>query len=166
MVSAHPHRAFVGLGSNLDDPERQIETALAALDAVPGTRVVHRSRRYRTKPVGYAHQPDFVNAVAELETGLEPQALLQELFTLERAQRRVRGRRNGPRTLDLDLLLYDQRELDEPGLTLPHPRMHERAFVLVPLHEIAPQASVPGRGRVAALLGQLDTCGVVPCEGR
>jgi 2-amino-4-hydroxy-6-hydroxymethyldihydropteridine diphosphokinase len=165
-ASAHWHRAFVGLGSNLDDPERQIEMALAALDAVPSTRVLHCSQRYRTKPVGYADQPDFVNAVAELETGLEPQALLHQLLALERAQRRVRGRRNGPRTLDLDLLLYDQRELDEPDLTLPHPRMHERAFVLVPLHEIAPQANVPGHGRVSALLAQVDTRGVVPCEGR
>lgn len=166
MVSAHSHRAFVGLGSNLDDPERQIETALGALDALPSTRVVRRSRRYRTEPVGYADQPDFVNAVAELETALEPQALLHAMLALEQAHRRVRGRRNGPRTLDLDLLLYDERELDEPGLVLPHPRMHERAFVLVPLHEIAPEANVPGRGRVSALLRQVGTRGVVPCEGR
>ncbi|MGH8665256.1 MAG: 2-amino-4-hydroxy-6-hydroxymethyldihydropteridine diphosphokinase [Burkholderiales bacterium] len=162
----HSHRAFVGLGSNLDDPERQIETAIAGLEALPSTRVVRRSRRYRTEPVGYADQPDFVNAVAELETALEPQPLMRELFALEQAHRRVRGRRNGPRTLDLDLLLYDERELDEPGLILPHPRMHERAFVLVPLHEIAPQANVPGRGRVSALLGQVDARGVARCEGR
>jgi 2-amino-4-hydroxy-6-hydroxymethyldihydropteridine diphosphokinase len=165
-ASAQLHSAFVGLGSNLDDPERQIETALAALDALPSTRLVRRSRRYRTEPVGYADQPDFVNAVAELETGLDPQALLHQLLALEQAHRRVRGRRNGPRTLDLDLLLYDGRQLDEPGLTLPHPRMHERAFVLVPLHEIAPQADVPGHGRVSALLARVDTRGVVPCEGR
>jgi 2-amino-4-hydroxy-6-hydroxymethyldihydropteridine diphosphokinase len=164
MIQARLHRAFVGLGSNLDQPKRQIERGLAGLDALPHTRVVHRSRRYRTEPVGYADQPDFINAVAEIETALEPQALLRELLGLEQAHRRVRGPRNGPRTLDLDLLLYEDRELNEPGLVVPHPRMHERAFVLVPLHEIAPRTDVPGRGPVSSLLQRVDTRGVSPCE--
>ncbi len=92
--------------------------------------------------------------------------LLRELLALEQRHGRVRGSRNGPRTLDLDLLLYDSLELDEPELTLPHPRMHERAFVLLPLHEIAPQADVPGHGSVSALLAAVDTSGVAPCELR
>lgn len=166
MVRSLPHRVFVGLGSNLDDPKRQIETAVVALHALASTRVVRCSRLYRTTPLGYADQPEFVNAVAELETALEPQALMRELLALERVHHRVRGPRNGPRTLDLDLLLYDEIEMTEPGLTLPHPRMHERAFVLVPLNDLAPQANVPGRGRASALLGHVDTQGVVPCEGR
>ena len=127
---------------------------------------MRRSQLYRTRPVGYADQPDFVNAVAEVETQLEPRVLLRELLALEQRHRRVRGRRNGPRTLDLDLLLYDCLELDAPELKLPHPRMHERAFVLMPLHEIAPQAEIPGRGWVSALLAAVDTSGVGPCEPR
>jgi 2-amino-4-hydroxy-6-hydroxymethyldihydropteridine diphosphokinase len=166
MARANRHRAFVALGSNLDDPDQHIETALVELDALPCTRVVRRSQRYRTRPEGYAEQPDFVNAAAEIETGLEPGALLRELLSLEQVHRRVRSRRNGPRTLDLDLLVYDQYQLDEPGLAVPHPRMHQRAFVLVPLHEIAPQLNVPGRGQVCELLAQVDTRGVAPREGR
>lgn len=154
------HRAFVGLGSNLDDPVRQVETALAELDRMPSTRVVRRSRLYRTAPVGLADQPDFINAVAELHTDIEPGELLRRLLDLEARHRRVRGVRMGPRTLDLDLLLYDDCVLDAPDLTLPHPRMHERAFVIVPLHEIAPDAHVPGHGSAAALLPKLDTRGV------
>jgi 2-amino-4-hydroxy-6-hydroxymethyldihydropteridine diphosphokinase len=164
VIATHPHRAFVGLGSNLDDPVQQVETAIAELDALSSSRVVRRSRLYRTRPVGCADQPDFVNAVAELETRLQPRVLLRELLALERRHRRVRGPRNGPRTLDLDLLLYDGQELAEPELTLPHPRMHERAFVLMPLFEIAPQADIPGHGRVSAMLAGIDTSGVALCK--
>ena len=166
MISARPHRAFIGLGSNQDDPVRQVETAIAELNKLSSTRLLRRSQLFRTRPVGYADQPDFVNAVAELETRLEPRVLLRELLALEQRHGRVRGLRNGPRTLDLDLLLYDSLELDEPELTLPHPRMHERAFVLLPLHEIAPQADIPGHGSVSALLAAVDTSGVAPCELR
>jgi len=164
VISAHPHRAFIGLGSNLDHPVRQVETAIAELDTLSSTHLTRRSQLFRTRPVGYADQPDFVNAVAEVETQLEPRVLLRELLALEQRHRRVRGPRNGPRTLDLDLLLYDSLELDAPELTLPHPRMHERAFVLMPLHEIAPHADIPGRGSVSALLAAVDTSGVAPCE--
>ena len=161
---ARIHQAFVGLGSNLQDPAQQVRAALAALAALPGTQVTRHSSLYRSKAVGYAEQPDFVNAVAELQTELEPGPLLQELLRLEQRHGRVRSVRYGPRTLDLDLLLYDACELNRPELTLPHPRMHERAFVLLPLAEIAPQASVPGRGRVADLLGAVDTREVGPLE--
>jgi 2-amino-4-hydroxy-6-hydroxymethyldihydropteridine diphosphokinase len=157
MAAQRIHQAFVGLGSNLQDPVQQVRAALAALATLPGTQLARRSSLYRSKPVGYADQPDFVNAVAELRTELQPEPLLQALLQLEQRHGRVRSVRNGPRTLDLDLLLYDAAELNEPELTLPHPRMHERAFVLLPLAEIAPQASVPGRGRVADLLRAVDT---------
>jgi 2-amino-4-hydroxy-6-hydroxymethyldihydropteridine diphosphokinase len=161
---ARVHQAFVGLGSNLQDPAQQVRAALAALSTLPGTQVARHSGLYRSKPVGYAEQPDFVNAVAELRTQLQPAPLLQELLRLEQRHGRVRGVRNGPRTLDLDLLLYEARELNEPELTLPHPRMHSRAFVLLPLAEIAPQASIPGRGRVADLVQTLDTRDIAPLE--
>ena len=164
MAGDARHTAFVGLGSNLDRPLDQITSALAELDALPATRLARRSSLYRTEPVGYADQPDFVNAVAELRTTLEPHALLDALLALEQAHGRVRSIPNGPRTLDLDLLLYDALVLAGPKLTLPHPRMHERAFVLVPLDEIAPQAEIPGRGRVADLLAALDRSSVRRCE--
>jgi 2-amino-4-hydroxy-6-hydroxymethyldihydropteridine diphosphokinase len=102
--------------------------------------------------VGEPDQPDFINAVVQIETALDPLEVLDALLAIERRHGRVRSRRNAPRTLDLDLLLYDDRTIDTPGLQLPHPRMHERAFVLLPLAEIAPDASIPGRGPVAALL--------------
>jgi 2-amino-4-hydroxy-6-hydroxymethyldihydropteridine diphosphokinase len=144
--------AFVALGSNLDDPRRQVLQAMDELKALPGTRVERCSSLYRTAPLGEPDQPDFINAVAQVETALGPLELLDGLLAIERRQGRVRSRRNAPRTLDLDLLLYDDRTIDTPGLQLPHPRMHERAFVLLPLAEIAPGASIPGRGPVAALL--------------
>ncbi|MCX7894076.1 MAG: 2-amino-4-hydroxy-6-hydroxymethyldihydropteridine diphosphokinase [Burkholderiales bacterium] len=145
-------RAFVGLGANLGDPARQIAQALDAIGRLPGTRVVRSSSLYRTAPVGYAAQPDFLNAVAEIETGLAPRALLAALQKIEADAGRERAYRNAPRLLDLDLLLYDGSAVREPGLELPHPRMHERAFVLAPLVEIAPHAEIPGRGGAAALL--------------
>ena len=145
-------QAFIGLGANLGDPARQIRAALAALERIAGTRLVRRSSLYRSAPVGYAHQPDFINAVAEIDTALDPRALLGALLAIEASQGRARTFANAPRTLDLDLLLYEQRVIDEPGLRLPHPRMHARAFVLAPLAEIAPQAAVPGLGTAAQLL--------------
>jgi 2-amino-4-hydroxy-6-hydroxymethyldihydropteridine diphosphokinase len=164
-VAASTHRAYVGLGANLDDPARQVRAGCAALAALPDTRLTRQSSVYRTRPVGYAEQPDFANAVAELDTGLEPHRLLRELLHIEQRHGRVRGVRNGPRTLDLDLLLYDACQLDDAELTLPHPRLHERGFVLVPLHELAPGLVVPGRGPVADLLAGLDASDVVAWDG-
>jgi 2-amino-4-hydroxy-6-hydroxymethyldihydropteridine diphosphokinase len=130
--------AYVGIGSNLQDPRAQVLAALEELDRLPHTRVVKRSSLYRSAPVGHAAQPDFVNAVAQLETGLPAERLLAELQEVEARHGRERSFANAPRTLDLDLLLYGNATLALPGLTLPHPRMHERAFVLKPLLEIAP----------------------------
>ena len=146
------HTAFIGLGSNLGEPEAKLRLAFAALADLPQTRLVAASSLYRSAPVGFADQPDFVNAVAQLATELAPQALLAALLGIEQHFGRERAFRNAPRTLDLDLLLYDTRSIAEPGLTVPHPRMHERAFVLAPLAEIAPDCEIPGKGRVAALL--------------
>jgi 2-amino-4-hydroxy-6-hydroxymethyldihydropteridine diphosphokinase len=154
--------AYVALGSNLDDPGAQVERGFAALAALPGTLLLARSRRYRTPPWGVVDQPDFVNAVARLETSLAPRALLDALLAIETRAGRVRGLRYGPRVLDLDLLLYGNCGLREAGLTVPHPRLHERAFVLLPLADLAPDLEVPGRGRVADLLAQVDTTGCAP----
>lgn len=145
-------RAYVGLGANLDDPAAHLHRALSDLDGIRLTRVALRSRLYRNPPMGPAAQPDYVNAVAALDTGLAPQALLEALQEIERAHGRVRGaERWGPRTLDLDLLLYGDLRRDDARLTLPHPGLHRRAFVLYPLREIAPELVVPGRGPVEAL---------------
>jgi 2-amino-4-hydroxy-6-hydroxymethyldihydropteridine diphosphokinase len=144
--------AFVGLGSNLDDPRHQVAGALAELSALPQTRLLEASSLYRSSPVGYASQPDFVNAVAKLDTSLEAMRLLEALQAIEARHGRRRSFPNAPRTLDLDLLLYADRKLDSAQLTLPHPRMHERAFVLKPLLELEPGLSIPGRGEVRALL--------------
>ena len=146
------HSAFIGLGSNLDDPLAQIAEALRDLDKLPQTRVVACSALYRSAPVGYLQQPDFINAVAQLETVLQPRALLDALLGLELVRGRTRAFRNAPRTLDLDVLLYDDLIHHEHGLTLPHPQMHLRAFVLQPLLEIAPHCMIPGIGAAAEAL--------------
>ena len=146
-----PIEAFIGLGSNLASPERQLAEALTALAALPGTCVGAVSSFYRTAPVGCAGQPDFVNAVARIETNLAPRDLLQRLLSIERDHGRVREIPNGPRTLDLDLLRYGDLDLREDSLTVPHPRMHERAFVMVPLAELAPDLELPGRGSASEL---------------
>jgi 2-amino-4-hydroxy-6-hydroxymethyldihydropteridine diphosphokinase len=135
--------AYVGLGSNLEDPAKQVETALQELDRLPRTRLVRRSTLHRTAPVGYLDQPDFINAVAELETDLPAERLLAELQALEARHGRVRSFPNAPRTLDLDLLLFGDLVVETERLTLPHPRMRERAFVLEPLREIAPDLDLP-----------------------
>jgi len=144
--------AYVGVGSNLDGPRRQVARALGELDGLPGTRVVKRSSLYRSAPVGYAAQPEFVNAVAVLDTTLDPEALLGELQAIEARHGRSRSFPNAPRSLDLDLLLYGEAEQRTSRLTLPHPRMHERAFVLKPLLELEPEIAIPGRGRAQDLL--------------
>ena len=141
--------ATIGLGANLNDPAAQVEYALAELDRLPGTRLRTHSSLYASAPVGYVDQPDFINAVAQVETELAPRALLAALLEIEHRHGRERSFRNAPRTLDLDLLLYGNAHFHEEGLTLPHPRMGERAFVLLPLLEIAPDTLIPGRGRAA-----------------
>jgi len=145
-------RAFIGLGANLGDPRRQIRAALAALEKIPATRLTGQSSFYLSAPLGYSAQPDFVNAVAQIRTELAPRALLNALLEIERSLGRSRSHANAPRTLDLDLLLYDGTVIDEPGLRVPHPRMHTRAFVLAPLAEIAPGIDIPGQGPIAPLL--------------
>lgn len=130
--------AYVGIGSNLDDPRRQVLNAFSDLDRLPHTRVVQKSSLYRTAPMGHAAQPDFINAVAQLETGLSAARLLAELQAVEARHGRRRSFPNAPRTLDLDVLLFGDLALDSPTLKIPHPRMLERAFVLKPLLEIAP----------------------------
>ena len=155
-----PVTAYVALGSNLENPEMQIEEAFATLATLAGSQLVKRSSLYRTAPVGYADQPDFINAVGALETTLAPRALLDALLELELARGRARNFANAPRTLDLDILLYGDQQIAEPGLSVPHPRMHERAFVLVPLAEIAPDCVIPGRGAVNELLRGIDQSGV------
>ncbi len=152
--------AFVALGSNLNDPRRQVEAGFAALAGLPDTVCRARSSLYATVPVGYADQPDFINAVAALETALAARALLDALLEMERRHGRNRTFPNAPRTLDLDLLLYDGQVIDEPGLVVPHPRMHQRAFVLVPLAEIAPDAVIAGHGTAGALAAHIDTGGI------
>jgi 2-amino-4-hydroxy-6-hydroxymethyldihydropteridine diphosphokinase len=153
------HVAFVGIGSNLSDPRRQVLQALEELDSLPATRLAARSSLYRSAPVGFLQQPDFINAVARLETEMTPRGLLDALLDLERRRGRTREFRNAPRTLDLDILLYDDLRYHESGLTLPHPQMHLRAFVLQPLLEIAPGCSIPGIGSaeqaLAACAGQV-----------
>ncbi len=131
--------AYVGVGANLDHPAAHVRAALEELGRLPKTQLAAASSLYRSSPVGYAQQPDFVNAVAAVDTALAPLELLRELQSIETRHGRVRTFRNAPRTLDLDLLLYGEETIDQPGLTVPHPRMHERAFVLKPLLEIAPQ---------------------------
>lgn len=145
---------FVGLGANLGDPRSAVLHAFKQLAALPATRLVAQSSLYRTAPVD-AQGPDFCNAVAELATALEPQALLRAVQTIECAYGRQRPYANAPRTLDLDLLLYGQRQIDEAGLTLPHPRLQQRAFVLVPLLELAPQLAHPVLGPVALLAARV-----------
>ncbi|MES1982739.1 MAG: 2-amino-4-hydroxy-6-hydroxymethyldihydropteridine diphosphokinase [Pseudomonadota bacterium] len=143
---------FAGLGSNLDDPRSQVLQAFQALSALPHIKVAQRSSLYRSAPVGYPDQPDFINAVVRLETSLSPRALLDAMLRLEQTHGRTREFRNAPRTLDIDLLLYDDLQQHEHGLTLPHPQMHLRAFVLCPLLEIAPDCVIPGIGKAAVAL--------------
>ncbi len=164
MVVAQTHVACVALGANIGDPLRQIEAGFSALSALPGTRLIARSSLYRSAPVGYADQPDFINAVAMIETTLAPHALLDAVLNIERVNGRVREFPNAPRTLDLDIVLYGDLALQEPGLTIPHARMLERAFVMVPLAEIAPDTVVPGRGKISDLVAHVDAGGVAQLQ--
>ena len=136
-------RAAIALGSNIEDPEAQVTRAFDEISALPETRLIRRSRLHRTRPVGYADQPDFVNAMALVETALEPRALLDALLAIEQKHGRRRTIANGPRTLDLDIIIYGERVIDEPGLKVPHPRAKEREFVMVPLKEVWPDVVIP-----------------------
>ncbi len=156
--------AYIGLGANLQDPVAQVENALAELERLAQSRLLARSRLYLSAPVGYDGQPDFVNAVAALETGFSPRALLAALFHIEQMHGRERHFKNAPRTLDLDLLLYGNARFHEAGLTLPHPRMHGRAFVLRPLAEIAAGLSLPGLGTLDALLDGVAQQAATPLD--
>jgi 2-amino-4-hydroxy-6-hydroxymethyldihydropteridine diphosphokinase len=150
-------RAYVGLGANLGDREGALRAALAALDATAGIEVVAVSMFRETDPVDYLYQPRFLNGAAALDTTLSPRELLDALLEVERSLGRTReGPRFGPRTIDLDLLLYGDESFDEPGLTVPHPRLHERAFALEPLAELDPGLVVPGHGPLETLRGKLS----------
>lgn len=155
-------RAFIGLGGNLGDARQTLEAAIARLADHPDLVLVGRSAFYRTAPWGVLNQPDFVNAAVSVDTALAPHALLDLLLETERAFGRVRdGERWGPRTLDLDLLLHGAASIHDERLDIPHPRMAQRAFVLLPLADLDPALDIPGQGRVASLLEKLDTHG---CE--
>lgn len=149
--------AFVGLGSNLADPVAQVRHALTALNDLPRSRVLKCSSLYSSAPVGYLNQPDFINAVAQIETELAPRELLDALLALELECGRTREFLYAPRTLDLDLLLYDGLVHHEHGLTIPHPQMHLRAFVLQPLSEIDPGCVIPQVGSVSELLANCES---------
>jgi 2-amino-4-hydroxy-6-hydroxymethyldihydropteridine diphosphokinase len=151
-------RAFVGIGANLGDREETISRALELLGQEPGVHVLAVSALRETDPVGLTEQPRFLNGAVLVETDLEPRALLDALLAIERELGRTRdGPRFGPRTIDLDLLVFGEREVSEPGLTVPHPRLAERAFALEPLAELDPDLEIPGRGRVEDLLRGLQS---------
>ena len=157
-------RAYVALGANLGHPAATVRAALAALAGIPDTALAAASCLYRTAPLGLKNQPDFINAVAAVDTALAPFALLDALFAIEARFGRSRSVKNAPRTLDLDLLLYGETQMDEARLTLPHPRMHQRAFVLVPLAELAPECRIPGYGELSELLASCRGQDVVRIE--
>jgi len=152
--------AYIGVGSNLDDPLHQVEQAINELDTIPQTYCLAQSSIYRSTPMAMEkdseEQPDYINAVAKIQTGLDPMTLLRELNHLEALSGRVRGKRWGPRTLDLDILLYDDRVIESAELTVPHPGLYDRNFVLYPLAEISPDLEIPGVGNIGGLLAKCD----------
>lgn len=154
--------AFVGLGANLGDGVAAMAVAREALDALPGTRVTAASRLYRSAPVGVTGQPDYINAVVQLDTSLSARQILEALMRIEADNGRTRDYHMAPRTLDMDLLLHGDAEISEPDLSVPHPRMHMRAFVLAPLAELAPDTQIPGIGRVADLLPGVADQAITP----
>ncbi len=159
------HTAYIGLGGNLQDPQGHLAQGFDELAALPQSRLTGRSRLYRSAPMGYLDQPDFVNAVARISTSLSPDALLDALLAIEVRHGRRREFPNAPRTLDLDILMYDAVQMATARLTLPHPRMGSRAFVLRPLQELAPDLVIPGQGAVATLLAECTDQRVTPLEG-
>jgi 2-amino-4-hydroxy-6-hydroxymethyldihydropteridine diphosphokinase len=161
MIEA-PIRAYVGVGGNVGEVEITLEEAMWALDSLPQTSIRAQSRLYRTPPWGNTEQPPFLNAVVELQTRLAPRVLLDLLLDIEArfGRNRAEGEKWGPRELDLDLLVFGDEQHDEPGMHLPHPHLHERAFVLVPLAEIAPELEIHGVGKVSELLRAVDASGI------
>ncbi|WP_295862571.1 2-amino-4-hydroxy-6-hydroxymethyldihydropteridine diphosphokinase [uncultured Xanthomonas sp.] len=159
-----PVQACIGLGGNLGDAAATLRAALAALDTLPQTRLLRASQLYRSPAWGREDQPDFINAAALVSTTLPAPDLLQALLDLEHrhGRQRLPGERWGPRTLDLDLLLYAEAVIDLPGLQVPHPFLHQRAFVLLPLAEIAAEAAIPGHGTVRDARDRIETGGIVP----
>lgn len=154
-------RAYIALGANLGDPLATLEAAIDAIAELPATRLVERSSWYRTAPIGFTAQPDFINAVVAIDTCLDPEALLQALLAIENTLGRTRSFSNAPRIIDLDILLFDALRYASATLIIPHPRMHERAFVLMPLLELAPALQIPGRGSARAAL---ESCGTQRVE--
>ncbi|MCT7375598.1 2-amino-4-hydroxy-6-hydroxymethyldihydropteridine diphosphokinase [Chelativorans salis] len=159
MTGRNETRVFLGLGGNIGEPAKAMAAALRALNADADVQVEKVSSLYRTPPWGIEDQPDFLNAVAEIRTGLPPRRLLQLCLDTERALKRERRERWGPRLIDIDILVFGRQRVSEGGLVIPHPRMLERAFVLLPLAEIAPDLVVEGR-RVAEHLEALDVSGI------
>jgi 2-amino-4-hydroxy-6-hydroxymethyldihydropteridine diphosphokinase len=160
VIRVDERLAYIGIGSNLDDPERQVRAAIDALGRLPRSTFAGASRLFRTAPWGKADQPAFVNAAAAVSTALPPRELLDALLAIERAHGRVRdGERWGPRVIDLDILVYGDARIDEPGLHVPHPHLGERAFVLLPLADLAPYLEIPGLGPVRALIEHIDATG-------
>lgn len=159
--------ACVGLGANLGDAQATVHAAITALGGLPQSRVLSASRLYRTPAWGNEDQPDFINAAVALETGLTAPLLLEQLLATEQVFGRVRlpGQQWGPRTLDLDLLLYGEQVIDLPQLQVPHPHLHARAFALLPLADVAADALVPGHGTVRNLLAAMKTCDITPIGG-
>jgi 2-amino-4-hydroxy-6-hydroxymethyldihydropteridine diphosphokinase len=150
-------RVYVGLGSNLEDPVAQVLEAVEELEMIPDSILVSRSSLYRGKPMGVADQPDYVNAVVAMDTLLSAENFLQELTRIEDLQGRVRdGDKWGPRIIDLDLLMYGKQKINTPDLTVPHPGMHERDFVIIPLSELAGDVNIPGQGRLTALINKCE----------
>ena len=159
-ISAFRSTVYVGLGANLQQPLLQIKRALQELDEIPETELVRVSSFYEAVPVGLLDQPVFINAVAEMATTLAPHKLLEHFMAIEAMHARARLEKNGPRTLDLDILIFNEWRINELDLVTPHPRMHERAFVLIPLLEIAPDVYIPGRGFAKEWLAKVDASGV------
>lgn len=157
MSVIHRAIAYIGVGSNLQDPSQQVKDALVALDLIPETRCIQSSSLYRSKPMGSTDQPDYINAVVELETSLSARKLLQQLQNIEDRHGRIRGAgRWDSRTLDLDILLFNQEVIDSPDLKVPHSGMHERAFVLYPLYEITSDLQIPGQGSLRSMVKTLE----------
>jgi 2-amino-4-hydroxy-6-hydroxymethyldihydropteridine diphosphokinase len=159
-LTAFRSTVFLGLGSNLAHPDWQVQSAMPEIDEIPDVGLVRISSLYQTSPVGMVEQPHFVNAVVQVETTLSPHDLLRNLLDIEERHARVRKEKNGPRTLDLDILIFNEWRINDGKLTTPHPRMHERAFVLVPLLEIAPEVYIPGKGYAKDFLARLGAGGV------
>jgi len=155
---------YIGLGSNLGDPQQQVNQALLELAALPDCELLQHSQLYRSDPVGPQDQPDYINAVAKLRTRLQPEALLDQLQALERSHHRVRGQHWGARTLDLDILLFGDLQIDSARLNVPHPYMNKRSFVLYPLQEIAPDLRLPNGNSINQLIAECDRGTLAPVQ--